>query len=76
MAKFKIVGTGSYIPSRVITNEELETLCNTNSQWVLENLGIRERHILEEGQTISDLAAEAAKWNEKKKRLDVLLPLH
>lgn len=61
MTRFKIVGTGSSVPSRIITNEELEATCETNGQWVYEKLGIRERHILSEGQTISDLATESAK---------------
>lgn len=56
----KIIGTGSYVPEKVYTNEYLETITPTNSQWVFDNLGIRERRIAEPDQPTSDLAAKAA----------------
>jgi 3-oxoacyl-[acyl-carrier-protein] synthase-3 len=57
----KIIGTGSYLPSRIYTNEYLEALVDTNDRWIQENLGIRERHIASDGETTSDLGAEAAR---------------
>lgn len=57
----KIIGTGSYVPEEVYTNEYLETIVPTNAQWVYENVGIRERHIAAHHQATSDLATEAAK---------------
>ena len=57
----KIIGTGSYIPETVYTNQYLETIIPTNDAWIRENLGIRERHIIADGDTTSDLAARAAK---------------
>mgnify|MGYP000185068365 CR=1 FL=1 len=57
----KIIGTGSYIPETVYTNQYLETIIPTNDAWIRENLGIRERHIIADGETTSDLAARAAK---------------
>ena len=56
-----IRGTGSYVPQRVITNQELEARGISNSVWVSENLGIDERHVVAEGQATSDLAYEASK---------------
>jgi len=55
-----IVGTGSYVPERVLTNQELEKLVNTNDQWIVERTGIRERHIAAESEATSDLALKAS----------------
>lgn len=57
----KIIGTGSYVPEKVITNEYLENKIDTNSKWVFENLGIEERRICDKNQTTSDIAYLAAK---------------
>lgn len=57
--KTRIVGTGSYVPEKVVTNLELETLVETNDEWIRERTGIASRHIaIEEGTT--DLAYKAA----------------
>ncbi len=55
----KIIGTGSYVPETIYTNEYLETILPTNSQWIYENVGIKERHIAAPNQATSDLAAIA-----------------
>ena len=55
----KILGTGSFVPETVYTNEYLETICPTAASWVVENLGIRERRIAAPDQTTSDLASIA-----------------
>ena len=55
----KILGTGSYVPETIYTNEYLETIMPTNSQWIIENVGIKERHIASPTQATSDLAAIA-----------------
>lgn len=52
----KIIGTGSYVPETVYTNEYLETQIATNSQWIFENVGIKERRIAAPTQATSDLA--------------------
>lgn len=57
----KIIGTGSYVPETIYTNEYLETIVPTNSQWIYENVGIRERHIAAPNQATSDLATEAGR---------------
>lgn len=55
----KIIGTGSYTPETIYTNEYLETIVPTNSKWVFENVGIKERRIAAPNQATSDLAAIA-----------------
>jgi 3-oxoacyl-[acyl-carrier-protein] synthase-3 len=55
----KILGTGSYVPEMVYTNEYLESFLPTNSRWIYENLGIKERRIASDKQSTSDLAVEA-----------------
>ena len=55
----KIIGTGSYVPEKIITNEYLETTIPTTSSWIFENLGIKERRMAGINQATSDLAAAA-----------------
>lgn len=55
----KIIGTGSYVPEKVYTNEYLETILPTNAQWIYDNVGIKERHIAAQNQATSDLATFA-----------------
>ncbi len=55
----KILGTGSYAPEKVYTNEYLESLVPTNSKWIYENVGIKERHVAAKNETTSDLATQA-----------------
>ncbi len=57
----RIVGTGHYVPERVVTNDELDRMYpEPVGPWLVENLGIRERHIAAPDEATSDLAAEAA----------------
>ena len=57
----KIIGTGSYTPENIITNEYLESIIPTDSKWIYENLGIKERRVAHINQTTSDLAYNAGK---------------
>jgi len=57
----KISALGTYVPPRVLTNKELETMVETTDQWILERTGIRERHLVDKGVAASDLAVEAVK---------------
>jgi len=60
MKKFaRIVGTGSYLPPRIITNSELENSLDTTDEWITSRTGIKERRIVEE-QNTCDLALEAS----------------
>jgi 3-oxoacyl-[acyl-carrier-protein] synthase-3 len=56
----RIVGTGSYLPPRVMLNEEFSARLETSDEWIRERTGIRQRHIAEQSQGSSDLAFEAA----------------
>jgi 3-oxoacyl-[acyl-carrier-protein] synthase-3 len=56
----RIVGTGSYLPTHILTNADLEKRIETTSEWIVERTGIRERHIAAEGELTSDLAQKAA----------------
>jgi 3-oxoacyl-[acyl-carrier-protein] synthase-3 len=57
----RIVGTGSYLPERVMTNADIERLVDTSDSWIRERTGIRERRIAAEGETTCDLAEKAAR---------------
>jgi 3-oxoacyl-[acyl-carrier-protein] synthase-3 len=57
----RIVGTGSYLPAKVLTNAELEKLVDTTDEWIRERTGIERRHIAAEGETTVDLAERAAR---------------
>lgn len=59
--KSRITGTGSYAPSRVMTNTELERIVATSDDWIRERTGIRERHIAASGEACSDLAVQAGR---------------
>jgi len=61
MIHARITGTGSYAPKKVITNHDLEKLIDTSDEWITERTGIKERRIVEKGQTTSDLAYEASR---------------
>ena len=55
-----IIGTGSYVPERVLTNADLEKMVETNDEWIVTRTGIRERRIAADDESNSDLAAKAA----------------
>ena len=57
----RIVGTGSYLPERVVTNAEFAARLETSDAWIRERTGIERRHIAEKSQASSDLALEASK---------------
>jgi 3-oxoacyl-[acyl-carrier-protein] synthase III len=57
----RIIGTGSYLPEKVLTNAEIEKLVDTTDQWIVERTGIRQRHIAADDQFTSELAAIAAR---------------
>ncbi len=61
MRRARIVGTGSYLPERVLTNRDLEKMVDTNEEWIIARTGIHERRIAAEGEYTSDLAAHASR---------------
>jgi 3-oxoacyl-[acyl-carrier-protein] synthase-3 len=56
-----VLGCGSYLPSRILANEELARSVDTTDEWIVQRTGIRERHIAAPGEVTSDLALHAAK---------------
>ena len=63
MSEFKarIAGVGSYLPDRVLSNDEISRMVDTSDSWIRERTGIRQRHIAAEGETTCDLAEKAAR---------------
>ncbi|NIP16993.1 MAG: beta-ketoacyl-ACP synthase III [Xanthomonadales bacterium] len=57
----KIIGTGSYLPEKVLTNADLEKMVDTSDQWIRERTGIVERRIASEDETTGDMAYHAAR---------------
>ncbi|MDY6992911.1 MAG: 3-oxoacyl-ACP synthase, partial [Pseudomonadota bacterium] len=56
----RIIGTGSYLPARIVTNQELEQWVETTDQWIVARTGIRQRHLAAPEQSTCDLAEYAA----------------
>jgi 3-oxoacyl-[acyl-carrier-protein] synthase-3 len=54
-------GVGSYLPERIITNEELSKTIDTTDEWIQQRVGIKQRHVAAEGEYTSDLAVHAAR---------------
>jgi 3-oxoacyl-[acyl-carrier-protein] synthase-3 len=61
MSRSVVLGCGSYLPSRVLTNAELSRMVETSDEWIMQRTGIRERRIAADGETTSDMALAAAR---------------
>jgi 3-oxoacyl-[acyl-carrier-protein] synthase III len=59
--KSRIIGTGSYLPERVVTNADLEKIMDTSDEWIRERTGIQQRRYAAEGETTVDMAEHAAR---------------
>ncbi len=57
----RVIGTGSHLPERIMTNRELESIVDTSDQWIEERTGIRQRHIAGPGETTTSLAEQASR---------------
>ncbi|MDQ2638990.1 MAG: ketoacyl-ACP synthase III [Pseudomonadota bacterium] len=57
----RIIGTGSYLPARVVHNTDLEKIMDTSDEWIRERTGIVQRHFAAEGETTVDMAEQAAR---------------
>ena len=71
MKHSRIAGTGSYLPERILTNAEIERTIDTTDEWIFTRTGIRERHIIAEGQDTSDMALEASKKAIEAANIDI-----
>jgi len=60
LVRAKISALGTYVPPRVLSNADLEKMVETSDDWIVSRVGIRERHLVENGVATSDLAVEAA----------------
>src|ERR1700687_3880779 len=67
----KISALGTYLPPRVLTNADLEKMVDTTNEWIMERIGIRERHLADKGVAASDLAVEAVKMLQAKHPFDL-----
>lgn len=72
MIRSKIIGTGAYVPDRVITNFDLEAVVETSDEWIRERTGIKERRIAHEDVPVSHLAFGAAERALKNAMVDPL----
>jgi len=61
MPRSVVLGCGSYLPGRVLSNDELSRMVDTSDEWITQRTGIRERHIAADGETTSDMALQAAR---------------
>ncbi len=61
MTSARIIGTGSFLPERILTNQQLEQMVETTDLWIRERTGIRQRHIAAPEETTCDLAEQAAR---------------
>ncbi|VAW90658.1 3-oxoacyl-[acyl-carrier-protein] synthase, KASIII [hydrothermal vent metagenome] len=61
MSYARIIGTGSYLPEKVLTNHDLEKIVDTTDEWITDRTGIKKRHIAAEGETTCDLAEKASR---------------
>jgi 3-oxoacyl-[acyl-carrier-protein] synthase-3 len=57
----RIIGTGSYLPAKILTNHDLERLVHTTDEWIFTRTGIRQRHIADDAENSSDLALAASR---------------
>ena len=69
--KAGILGTGFYVPEKILTNADLEKMMDTSDEWITTRTGIKERHIIDDKQTTSDLAMFASKEALKNAKVDV-----
>jgi 3-oxoacyl-[acyl-carrier-protein] synthase-3 len=60
MNRARIIGTGAAVPKKVLTNADLEKLVDTSDEWITTRTGIKERHVVSEGEKFSDLCTKAA----------------
>lgn len=66
----RIAGTGSYLPAKILTNADLESMVDTTDEWIFARTGIRERHIAADDEFTSDLGYAAAKQAIKAANID------
>lgn len=72
MKNAKIVGVGHYVPERIVTNNELSKLMDTNNEWIIERTGIEERRFIDPSKdTVANMAAKAAKIAAERAKVEI-----
>lgn len=71
MNKSFILSTGSYLPKKILSNNEIALIVETNDEWIRQRTGIVQRHIADEGELTSDLAVNAAKNAIEKAKISI-----
>jgi 3-oxoacyl-[acyl-carrier-protein] synthase III len=61
MTYSRIAGLGSYLPEKILTNKDLESMVDTNDEWILKRVGIKKRHIIADDQGVDEMASIAAR---------------
>lgn len=71
MKKSRILGAGHYVPERIVTNEELSQMMNTNNEWIVERTGIQERRWFTPGvDTVTNMSAKASRMALERAKVD------
>jgi len=60
LSRSQVIGVGSFLPEKVLTNQDMTEIVDTNDEWIVKRTGIKQRHIAADGELTSDLAREAA----------------
>ena len=72
MKNSRIVGVGHYVPERIVTNEDLQKVMDTNDEWIVERTGIKERRYFDSKKdTCANMAARATKMALERANIDV-----
>ena len=69
-----VIGSGAYLPERVVTNDELAAQVDTSDEWIVQRTGIRKRHFAAKDERTSDLAISTSLWTISPKASPKRLP--
>ena len=68
---YKIIGVGGYLPSKIVTNDDLAKILDTTDEWIVTRTGIKQRHIAQEGELTSDMAVQACRYALNESNLSI-----
>jgi 3-oxoacyl-[acyl-carrier-protein] synthase-3 len=57
----RLIGYGSYLPEKIMTNQDFEKIMDTSDEWIVTRTGMRERHFAQDNETVADMGTIAAK---------------
>ena len=67
----RLIGYGSYLPDKIVTNQDLEKIVDTSDEWIVQRTGMRERHFAADNETVVDMATIAAQRALEKAGLSI-----